>query len=76
MRVAVLGINSKADLAASQEAVKRLSSSTLRVIAELARLGGLRVSRDISLPTPTVPLTSKVRGARAVVGGRIYMGSR
>lgn len=50
VRLAVLGIRSKADLAASQEAIKRFSSSTLRVVAELARLGGVRVSRDISLP--------------------------
>jgi hypothetical protein len=52
VRMAVLGLQSKAELAASQEAIKRFSSSTLRVVAALANLGGLRVNNDISLPTP------------------------
>lgn len=50
VRVALSGIKSKDQLPASQEAVEKLSASTLSVIRELASLGGLRINSNVGAP--------------------------
>ena len=50
VRTALLNLKSKNDLGDSQEASQRFSASTLSVMRELVKLGGLRMNSDIDAP--------------------------